>query len=225
MTPSTSSPNLLHLHTSMPRVASIPEPSADSVPDLNTCILHNCKIPPSQCALASKQVKSGGVTGSIGSDGGGENLQPSTTNKLKLWHGVKPPKGWEEHMFSLRDRRHSVTPHSSAMTPPILPSPSQCQEVQDAEMEVEAKSKNSESDTKDGGEGDAPMVSKEDELNPSNDHEVEESSSDYNDDADACAPNVQALSGDWLLLPPSSPPEDESDYSSPVVEEAIPSPP
>ncbi|KAI6137519.1 hypothetical protein EDD17DRAFT_1517242 [Pisolithus thermaeus] len=217
----------------MPQVASIPEPSADSVPDLNTHVLCNCKIPPLQCVPASKWVKSGGVTGSVGSDGGGENLQPSTTNKPKLWCGVEPPKGWDEHMLSLRDRRCSATPHSSTMTPPILPSPSQCQEVQDTEMEVEAESKNSESDMKDGGKGDAPMVSEEDELNPSSeedekssdynkgnvnsdDHELEESSSNYNDDADACTLNVQALSGDQSSLPLSSPPEDESDYSSPI---------
>ncbi|KAI6097091.1 hypothetical protein F5141DRAFT_1220371 [Pisolithus sp. B1] len=91
-------------------------------------------------------------------------------------------------------------------------------------MEVEAKSKNSESDVKDSGKGDAPMVSEEDELNPSSeeddkssdynegninsdDHEAEESSSNYNDDADAHALNVWALSGDWSSLPPSSPPE------------------
>ncbi|KAI6111409.1 hypothetical protein F5141DRAFT_1214913 [Pisolithus sp. B1] len=141
----------------MPRVASIPKPSADSVPNLNTCILCNCKIPLSQHVLASKWVKSGGVAGSIGSDGGEENLQPSTTNNPKQQCGVEPPEGWEEHMFSLRrDRRHSVTPHSSTTTPPILPSPSQRQESS---------------------------------------------------------------------LPLSSPPEDESDYSSSVVEEAIPSPP
>ncbi|KAI5987138.1 hypothetical protein F5J12DRAFT_787126 [Pisolithus orientalis] len=44
--------------------------------------------------------------------------------KLKLQCAVQPPKGWEEHMFGLRDRRHSLTPHPSIMNTPMLPSPS-----------------------------------------------------------------------------------------------------
>ncbi|KAI6044301.1 hypothetical protein EDC04DRAFT_2599619 [Pisolithus marmoratus] len=35
----------------------------------------------------------------------------ATTNKLKSQHVVQPPEGWEEHMFGLRDRRHSLTLH------------------------------------------------------------------------------------------------------------------
>ncbi|KAI6011722.1 hypothetical protein BKA83DRAFT_4131595 [Pisolithus microcarpus] len=167
----------------MPRVAATSEPSADSVPNLHTRILCNRKIPPSQHAPASDQ--------------------PSTANKPKPRRVVEPPKGWEEHMFGLRDRRRSMTPRASATTGPVVSSPSPHQEVQgcgqSAEMEeVETGSKNSNSDAKFGSEDDDPEVNEEDELDSSSeeddkcsnsnddkvsldDHEGEEGSSDYND--------------------------------------------
>ncbi|KAI6011926.1 hypothetical protein BKA83DRAFT_4501426 [Pisolithus microcarpus] len=209
----------------MPRVAATSEPSADSVPDLHTRVLHNHKIPPSQHALAFDR--------------------PSTANKPKPRRVVEPPEGWEEHMFGLRDRRRSMTPRASATTGPVVSSPSPHQEVQgcsqSTEMEeVETGSKNSNSDVKFGSEDDDPEVNKEDELDSSSeeddkrsnsnddkvsldDHEGEEGSSDYNDDADAHAPNVRAVPDDQSSLPLSSPP-DESDCSSPE-EETVPSPP
>ncbi|KAI6023188.1 hypothetical protein BKA83DRAFT_4125836 [Pisolithus microcarpus] len=166
----------------MPRVAATSEPSVDSVPDLHTRVLCNCKIPPSQHAPASDQ--------------------PSTANKLKPCRVVEPPEGWEEHMFGLRDRRHSMTPRASATTGPVVSSPSTHQEVQgcgqSAEMEeVETGSKNSNSDAKFSSEDDDPEVNEEDELDSSSeeddkrsnsnddkvsldDHEGEEGSSDYN---------------------------------------------
>ncbi|KAI5999670.1 hypothetical protein EDD15DRAFT_2193701 [Pisolithus albus] len=209
----------------MPRVAATTEPSADSIPDLHTRVLRNRKIPPSQHAPASDR--------------------PSTANKPKPRPLVEPPEGWEEHMFGLRDRRRSMTPRASATTSLVVSSPSPRREVQgcgqSADMEgVETGSKNGDSDAKFGIEDDDPEVNEEDELDSSSeeddkhsssnddkvsldDHEGEEGSSDYNDDADARAPNVRAVLDDESSLPPSSPP-DEFDSSSPE-EETIPSPP
>ncbi|KAI5999932.1 hypothetical protein EDD15DRAFT_2362453 [Pisolithus albus] len=209
----------------MPRVTATTEPSADSIPDLHTRVLCNRKIPPSQHAPASDR--------------------PSTANKPKPRPLVEPPEGWEEHMFGLRDRRRSMTPHTSATTSLVVSSPSPRQEVQgcsqSADMEgVETGLKNGDSDAKFGIEDDDPEVNEEDELDSSSeeddkhsssnddkvsldDHEGEEGSSDYNDDAGARAPNVRAVLDDESSLPLSSPP-DEFDSSSPE-EETIPSPP
>ncbi|KAI6023469.1 hypothetical protein EDC04DRAFT_2606626 [Pisolithus marmoratus] len=127
----------------MPRVASISEPLADSSADLHTRILRNHMIPSSQHALTSKHASKHGVAGSVGSVESGQILEQSapgaTTNKLKLQHAVQPPEGWEEHMFGLRDRRHSLTLHVSTTKILVLPSPSQHQvgQVYDEDTEMD----------------------------------------------------------------------------------------
>ncbi|KAI6104217.1 hypothetical protein F5141DRAFT_1216757 [Pisolithus sp. B1] len=96
------------------------KPAADSIANLYTHVLHNHRIPSSQHAPTS-------VTEPASS----EHLTSGvTTNRLKPWWSVKPPKGWEEHMFGLRDRRHSLTPLASSIGASHLPSPSMHQQGQ-----------------------------------------------------------------------------------------------
>ncbi|KAI6132561.1 hypothetical protein EDD16DRAFT_1514688 [Pisolithus croceorrhizus] len=96
------------------------KPAADSIADLYTHVLHNHRIPSSQHAPTSvtKPASSEHLTSGV------------TTNRLKPWWSVKPPKGWEEHMFGLRDRRHSLTPLASSIGASHLPSPSMHQQGQ-----------------------------------------------------------------------------------------------
>ncbi|KAI6003566.1 hypothetical protein EDC04DRAFT_2611682 [Pisolithus marmoratus] len=223
----------------MPRVASISEPSADSSTDLHTRVLHNCRIPSSQHAPASKHASKHGVAGSVGSVESSqilEQLAPgATTNKPKPRRTVQPPEGWEEHMFGLRDRRHSLTPHVSATKIPVLPSPSQHQvgQVYDEDTEMdemeedtnvnvdepkssseqdEEKSSGGQDEEKSSGEQDEQKTSTEEDDRSSNYNKSEDSSSDYD------------VSGDKSLLPLSSPPADHSDDSDPDGEETVPPP-
>ncbi|KAI5996892.1 hypothetical protein F5J12DRAFT_785307 [Pisolithus orientalis] len=64
--------------------------------------------------------------------------------KPKLWCAVQPPEGWEEHMFGLRDRRHSLTPHPSIVNTPTLPSPSLCldDQIHDEDSAMEEMEEN-----------------------------------------------------------------------------------
>ncbi|KAI5986073.1 hypothetical protein F5J12DRAFT_787271 [Pisolithus orientalis] len=103
-----------------PYVSILIEPSRDSIANLNTCILCNQRILSSQNAPVSKQVKKGGA---VVSNNGVQHSE-DMIGKLKPQHTVQPPKGWEEHMFGLRDRRCSLTPHPSIVNTPMLPSPS-----------------------------------------------------------------------------------------------------
>ncbi|KIN97391.1 hypothetical protein M404DRAFT_32375 [Pisolithus tinctorius Marx 270] len=104
----------------MPRSADIPEPSRDSIADLNTRVLRNRRIPSSQNAPVSKRVKKGGAV--VSNDG--VQHSEDMIGKPKPRRAVQPPEGWEEHMFGLRDRRRSLTPRPSIANTPTLPSPS-----------------------------------------------------------------------------------------------------
>ncbi|KAI5994310.1 hypothetical protein EDC04DRAFT_2910564 [Pisolithus marmoratus] len=223
----------------MPQVASISEPSADSSANLHTHVLRNCRIPSSQHAPASKRASKHGVTGSVGSVESGQILEQSapgaTTNKPKPWRAVQPPEGWEEHMFGLRDRRCSLTPHVSTTKIPVLPSPSQHQvgQVYDEDTEMdemeedtnvnvdepkssseqdEEKSSGRQDEEKSSGEQDEQKTSTKEDDRSSNYNESEDSSSNYD------------VSGDKLSLPLSSPPADHSDDSDPDGEETVPPP-
>ncbi|KAI5999740.1 hypothetical protein F5J12DRAFT_784525 [Pisolithus orientalis] len=165
--------------------------------------------------------------------------------KPKLWCTVQPPKGWEEHMFGLRDRRHSLTPHPSIANTPMLPSPSLClddqiHDVDSAMEEVEENPNNNENEddqpSSNKNKDDLPSSSeKEDDQLPSsndydkgsnynendNDNEEMESSSNSHDDDDACARNAQTISCAQSLLPPSLPPTYESDDSAHPVGDVV----
>ncbi|KAI5995784.1 hypothetical protein F5J12DRAFT_785553 [Pisolithus orientalis] len=144
--------------------------------------------------------------------------------KPKSWHAVQPPKGWEEHMFGLRDRRHSLTPHPSIMNTPMLPSPSlhldnQIHDEDSAMEEVEENPDNNENEddqpSSNNNEDDQPSGSKnkddppssskkeDDWLPGSNDDKETESSSNSHDDDDAHACNAQTISCAQSPLPPS----------------------
>ncbi|KAI6037648.1 hypothetical protein EDC04DRAFT_2604564 [Pisolithus marmoratus] len=186
----------------------ISEPSADSSADLHTRILRNRRIPSSQHAPASKRASKHGVAGSVGSVESGQILEQSalgaTTNKPKPRRAVQPPEGWEEHMFGLRDRRRSLTPHVSATKIPVLPSPSQHQVGQvyneDTEMDEmeedtnvnvdepkssseqdKEKSSGGQDEEKSSGEQDEQKTSTEEDDRSSNYNESEDSSSNYDD--------------------------------------------
>ncbi|KAI6144679.1 hypothetical protein BKA82DRAFT_26761 [Pisolithus tinctorius] len=235
----------------MPRSADIPEPSRDSVADLNTCVLCNQRILSSQNALVSKQVKKGGAV--VSNDG--VQHSEDMIGKLKLQHAVQPPKGWEEHMFGLRDRRCSLTPCPSIANTPTLPSPSLhlddqiCDEdsameeveenLDNNENEDDQPSGNENEDDQPSGsenEDDLPSSSeKEDDWLPGsdddnkgsdyneneNDDEEMESSSDSRDDDDAHACNAQTVSCAQSPLPPSLPPVYESDDSAHPVGDVV----
>ncbi|KAI6006225.1 hypothetical protein F5J12DRAFT_783004 [Pisolithus orientalis] len=164
--------------------------------------------------------------------------------KLKLWHTVQPPEGWEEHMFGLRDRRYSLTPCPSIVNTPMLPSPSLhlddqiCDE--DSAMEVEENPNNNENEddqpSSNENKDDQPSGSKkEDDWLPSsndddkgsdyneneNDDEETESLGDSCDDDDAHTCNAQTVSCAQSPLPPFSPPMYESDDSTHPVGDVV----
>ncbi|KAI6098703.1 hypothetical protein F5141DRAFT_1066767 [Pisolithus sp. B1] len=89
----------------------------------------NCtwSIPSSQGAPASMQAKECCVTEPASL---GHLTLGVTINRLKPCWLVEPPKGWEEHMFGLRDRRHSLTPFASSTGALHLSSPSMLQQGQ-----------------------------------------------------------------------------------------------
>ncbi|KAI6146795.1 hypothetical protein BKA82DRAFT_4015610 [Pisolithus tinctorius] len=105
--------------------------------------------------------------------------------KLKLQHAVQPPEGWKEHMFGLRDRRRSLTPHPSIANTPILPSPSLCldDQISDEDSAMEEPSSNeNEDDQLSGSENNNDLPSgseKEDDQLPSSDDN--DKGSDYNE--------------------------------------------
>ncbi|KAI6006264.1 hypothetical protein F5J12DRAFT_783037 [Pisolithus orientalis] len=103
--------------------------------------------------------------------------------KPKPWHAVQPPKGWEEHMFGLRDRRHSLTPCPSIVNTPMLPSPSlhlddQIHDEDSAMEEVEENPDNNEN------EDDQPSSNenKDDQLSASENKDDLPSGSEKEDD-------------------------------------------
>ncbi|KAI6102928.1 hypothetical protein F5141DRAFT_1065513 [Pisolithus sp. B1] len=179
-------------------------------------------IPSSQCAPTSvtKPASSEHLTSGV------------TTNRLKPWWLVEPPKGWEEHMFGLRDRRCSLTPLASSTGASHLPSPSMHQQGQihneNTMMDDEDRSKsNNEEGSEEGSKG---------STEGSDYTENKESSSD-------CKGFGALLSGcGWLgaylsfrawcfessgvrsPLPPSSLLEDWTDDSGPDAEETMASP-
>ncbi|KAI6141691.1 hypothetical protein BKA82DRAFT_4018669 [Pisolithus tinctorius] len=86
----------------MPRAPKSVDQVVDNSTDLHTRVLRNRKIPTTKMAPPPEIKK----------------------DKPKPRHTVQPPEGWEEHMFSLRDRRRSLTPSVSVSsqnsTTPIL---------------------------------------------------------------------------------------------------------
>ncbi|KAI6141231.1 hypothetical protein BKA82DRAFT_4362335 [Pisolithus tinctorius] len=235
----------------MPRSADIPEPSRDSVADLNTRVLRNRRIPSSQNAPVSKRVKKGGAV--VSNDG--VQHSEDMIGKPKPRRTVQPPEGWEEHMFGLRDRRRSLTPRPSIANTPTLPSPSlrlddQIRDEDSAMEEVEENLDNNENeddqpssnenedDQPSGSENEDDLPSgseKEDDQLPGsddddkgsdyneneNDDEETESSSDSRDGDDAHARNAQTVSCAQSPLPPSSPPAYESDDSAHPVGDIV----
>ncbi|KAI6127248.1 hypothetical protein F5141DRAFT_1060825 [Pisolithus sp. B1] len=150
-----------------------------------------------------------------------------TTNRPKPWQLVKPPEGWEEHMFGLRDRRHSLTPLASSTGALHLPSPSVCQQgqihnentmmdkVQELTDDEDRLKSNNEEGSKEGSKG---------STEGSNYAENKESSSN-------CEGFGALLSGcGWLAsgvhssLPPSLLLADWTDDSGPDAEETMASP-
>ncbi|KAI6010669.1 hypothetical protein F5J12DRAFT_781686 [Pisolithus orientalis] len=110
-------------------------------------------------------------------------------DKPKPWHVVQPPEGWEEHMFSLHDRRRSLTPSVSVSsqnsTTPIL----QEDQVEGALMEEDA------------GEAEAKEV----DVNIQADK-----GSQHPDDGASQLPDNEDEDGSDSLLPPSLPPAEDS---------------
>ncbi|KAI5998954.1 hypothetical protein F5J12DRAFT_784798 [Pisolithus orientalis] len=100
----------------MPCMAKGVDQVTDNSMDLHTWVLQNCKIPTTKMAPPPEIRK----------------------DKPKPWHMVQLPEGWEEHMFSLHDRRRSLTPSVSVSsqnsTTPIL----QEDQVESALMEEDA---------------------------------------------------------------------------------------
>ncbi|KAI6127405.1 hypothetical protein EDD16DRAFT_1516680 [Pisolithus croceorrhizus] len=141
----------------------------------------------------------------------------------KPWRSVEPPKGWEEHMFGLRDRRHSLTPLASSTGALHLPSPSVCQQGQihnentmmDEVQESTDDEDRSKSNNEEGSKG---------STDGSDYAENKESSSDCEEGGDTCAPNARPASGVRSPLPPSSPLADWTDDSGPDAEETVASP-
>ncbi|KAI6126516.1 hypothetical protein F5141DRAFT_1060265 [Pisolithus sp. B1] len=177
----------------------------DSITDLHTHILHNHRVPSSQHAPAS-------VTEPASS----EHLTSGvTTNRPKPQWLVEPPEGWEEHMFGLRDRRHSLTPLASSTGASHLPSPSVHQQgqihnentmmdkVQESTDDEDRSKSNNEEGSEEGSKG---------STEGSDYTENKESSSDCE------------ASGVHSPLPPSSLPADWTDDSGPNAEETMASP-
>ncbi|KAI6141458.1 hypothetical protein BKA82DRAFT_19952 [Pisolithus tinctorius] len=97
----------------MPHAPKSVDQVTDNSMDLHTQVLCNHKIPTTKMAPPPEIKK----------------------DKPKPQHMVQPPEGWEEHMFSLHDRRRSLTPSVSVSsrnsTTPIL----QEDQVEGAPME------------------------------------------------------------------------------------------
>ncbi|KAI6132339.1 hypothetical protein EV401DRAFT_1883759 [Pisolithus croceorrhizus] len=194
------------------------KPAADSIADLYTHVLHNHRIPSSQHAPTSvtKPASSEHLTSGV------------TTNRLKPWWSVEPPKGWEEHMFGLRDRRHSLTPLASSIGASHLPSPSMHQQGQihneNTMTDIVQESMDNEdrfrSNNKEGSEEGSKGSTEGSDYT-----ENKESSSDCKaldivllEGGDTCTPNARPAPGVHSPLPPSSLPADWTDDSGPDAE-------
>ncbi|KAI5989804.1 hypothetical protein F5J12DRAFT_786608 [Pisolithus orientalis] len=103
--------------------------------------------------------------------------------KLKLWCAVQPPKGWEEHMFGLRDRRCSLTPCPSITNTPMLPPPSLCldDQIHDEDSAMEEMEENPDNNE---NEDDQPSSNenKDDQLSGSKNEDDQPSSSENKDE-------------------------------------------
>ncbi|KAI6118555.1 hypothetical protein EDD16DRAFT_1519819 [Pisolithus croceorrhizus] len=203
------------------RSISLSARTRTALTDLGTCGFSPTSpsiwIPSSQCAPASvtKPASSEHLTLGV------------TTNRLKPWWSVKPPEGWEEHMFGLRDRRCSLTPLASSTGASHLPSPSVCQqgqihnentmmdEVQESMDDEDRSKSNNEEGSEEGSKG---------STEGSDYTENKESSSDCEEGGDTHTPNAQPASGVRSPLPPSLLPADWTDDSGPDAEETMASP-
>ncbi|KAI6016319.1 hypothetical protein BKA83DRAFT_4497947 [Pisolithus microcarpus] len=200
----------------MPRATSISKLPADHAADLHTRILRSHRIPSSQRAPASTWANEC-------VDGGSADLEQSTSGgtikRLKLRPSVKPPEGWEEHMFGLRDRRCSLTPLASSTRTLHLPAPSMPQQDQTHDENTEVEGLQESTDNEDG-----PKSSSEEGSKGSDYCGSKESLSDHEEGVNTRAPSVQKISGIQLPLPLSSPLADQSNDSGLDVEETMPSP-
>ncbi|KAI5994260.1 hypothetical protein F5J12DRAFT_785822 [Pisolithus orientalis] len=190
-----------HKLASLMTAGPIPEEThflghADGIPLFQISIgippicFHFNRIPSSQNAPVSKHLKKGGaVVSNNGVQHSGQSTPKDMIGKLKLQHTVHPPEGWEEHMFGLRDRRHSLTPHPSITNTPMLPSPSlqldnQIHDEDSAMEEVEKNPNNNENkdDQLSSNENEDDLLSgsenEDDWLPGSND---DDKGSDYNE--------------------------------------------
>ncbi|KAI6117938.1 hypothetical protein F5141DRAFT_1061648 [Pisolithus sp. B1] len=150
-----------------------------------------------------------------------------TTNRLKPQWSVKPPKGWEEHMFFLRDRRCSLTPLASSTGASHLPSSSMHQQgqihnentmtdkVQESIDDEDGLKSNNKEGSEEGSKG---------STKGSDYAENKESLSDCEKGGDTCTPNARPASGVHSPLPPSLLLADWTDDSGPNAEETVASP-
>ncbi|KAI6039180.1 hypothetical protein EDC04DRAFT_2603416 [Pisolithus marmoratus] len=76
--------------------------------------------------------------------------------RVKPRCAVQPPEGWEEHMFSYRDRRRSLMPHMSLpSTPSSLSQKEDHIPKEDAEMDIPKKSSDGEEEGDEGKDRDS----------------------------------------------------------------------
>ncbi|KIM51871.1 hypothetical protein SCLCIDRAFT_33094 [Scleroderma citrinum Foug A] len=240
----------------MPRAIKNADPSTDK-PDrdhnLNTRILHNRRIRPLQNRFGpAREVTP--FKPPVGArhnqkatrshrDDEEEDVQSAPHSptpascKVKPRPAIEPPKGWEEHMFSLRDRR-PVTPsasplHQTASQVPTVQTPRLDEQyVLDAEQGTEGEgdedggmnqSGAGDSSSHQASKGDEGEGDEDDEMNPivtetsthngdqavGDDLSSEDSSnySSYVRAAKAKKAAERSARGDQSSLPPSSPPE------------------
>ncbi|KAI6168927.1 hypothetical protein EDD17DRAFT_1502910 [Pisolithus thermaeus] len=76
----------------------------------------------------------------------------SKARHVKPWHAAEPPEGWEEHMFSYRDRRRLLMPHTPLTSTPF-PLPQKENHILEEDAEMSALEKSSYRD-EGGGDGD-----------------------------------------------------------------------
>ncbi|KIK24159.1 hypothetical protein PISMIDRAFT_10423 [Pisolithus microcarpus 441] len=206
----------------MPQATSISKLLADHTADLHTRVLCSHRIPSSQCALAATWANKC-------VDGRSADLEQSTLGgtikRPKLQPLVEPPKGWEEHMFGLRDRRCSLTPLTSSTRTLHLPTPSVPQQDQTHDENTEVEGQQESTDNEDGLKSSSEEGSKGSNYcgSEENSSDCKESSSDPEEGVNTRAPSVQKISGIQSPLPLSSPPADQFDYSGLDVEETMPS--